>query len=168
MIAKDHRIAVGKAGGVIDVRRSVSAPWQCVPAAEMKRIAVVMMQQEKAWWRRSARTDQAANDAAEAKSELIGIGEIELRAVADPWRTQRQLPAIDSRALYIDREKDVRAVQAVVVEEVVRASRKVVGIERPALEGNSDAKLVLFVALPPHGYEIKLLLSLDVIHRGSR
>src|SRR6266436_3589726 len=153
MIPGDRRIAVREARAVINVRRSVSAPWQCVLAAEMKRIA---------------RTDQAANDAAEAKSELIGIGEIELRAVADPWRTQRQLPAIDSRALYIDREKDVRAVQAIVVEEVFRASRKVVGVERPALEGNSDAKLVLFVPLPPQRYEIKLLLSLDVIQRGSR
>src|SRR5260370_33129946 len=125
MIAKDHRIAVGKAGGVIDVRRSVSAPWQCVPAAEMKRIALVMIEQEKAWGRRSARTDQAANDAAEAKSELIGIGEIELRAVANPWRTQRQLPAIDSRALNIDREKDVRALQPVGVDEVIAAGGQV-------------------------------------------
>src|SRR5712664_2111075 len=168
MIPGDRRIAVREARAVINVRRSVSAPWQCVLAAEMKRIALVMIEQEKAWGRRSARTDQAANDAAEAKSELIGIGEIELRAVADPWRTQRQLPAIDSRTLYIDREKDVRAVQAIVVEEVFRASRKVVGIERPAFEGNGDAKLVLFVALPPQGHEIKLLLSLDVIQRGSR
>src|SRR5260221_12003013 len=107
MIPGDRRIAVREARAVIDVRRSVSARRQCVLAAQMQRIALVMIEQKKARGRRSARTDQAANDAAEAKSELIGIGEIELRAVADPWRTQRQLPAIDSRALYIDGEKNV-------------------------------------------------------------
>src|SRR5258707_661694 len=168
MIPGDRRIAVGKAGGVINVRRSIRAPRQCVLAAEMKRIALVMVEQEKARGRRGTRTDQAANDAAEPKSELIGIGEIDLRPVADPRGTQRQFPAIDSRALHIDREKHIRVVQAVVVEEVFRASQKVVGIERPALEGNGDAKLVLFVALPAQGYEIKLLLSPDIVQRGPR
>src|SRR5260370_38286507 len=102
MTPGDRGIAVREAGAVINVRRSVSAPWQCVLAAEMKRIALVMIEQEKAWWRRSARTDQAANDEPEAKSELIGIGEIKLRAVADPWGTQRQLPAVDSVAWTIE------------------------------------------------------------------
>src|SRR5258708_6167556 len=105
MIPKDRRIAVGKAGGVINVRRSIRVPRQCVLAAEMKCIALVMIEQEKARRRRRAWTDQAADDAAEPKSELIGIGEIDLRPVADPRGTQRQLPTVDSRALHIDREK---------------------------------------------------------------
>src|SRR5258708_12214010 len=136
MIPGDRRIAVGKAGGVINVRRSIRAPRQCVLAAEMKRIALVMIEQEKAWWRRGTRTDQAANDAAEPKSELIGIGEIDLRPVADPRGTQRQFPAIDSRALHIDREKHIRVVQPFVFEAIFRASQTVIALNRPALQWN--------------------------------
>src|SRR5258708_4686354 len=54
------------------------------------------------------------------------------------------------------------------VKEVFRASHKVVGIKRPALERNCDAELVLFVPLPPQRYEIKLLLSLDIVQCGPR
>src|SRR5258707_5006976 len=105
-IPGDRWIAVREPRAVINVRRSVSAPWQCVLAAEMKRIALVMIEQEKAWGRRSAWTDQSADDAAEAKSELVGVSQIELRTVLDPRRAECQLPTIDSRALYIDGEKD--------------------------------------------------------------
>src|SRR5260370_36575004 len=110
MIPGDRRIAVREARAVINVRRSVSAPWQCVLAAEMKRIALVMIEQEKAWGRRSARNDQADNDAAEAKSELFGIGEIELRAAANTWRKQHRYHAMDYRSLTCAIETDVSEV----------------------------------------------------------
>src|SRR5258705_13100226 len=107
MISRNHRIAIGEARPVINVRRSVRTPWQCVLAAKVQRITLIMIEQKKAWRRRCARTDQSADDAAEAKSELVGVGEIDLRPVLDTRRTQRQLPAADSRALYIDGEKHV-------------------------------------------------------------
>ncbi len=103
----DSGIAVREARAVINVRRSICAPWQCVLAAQMQRIALVMIEQKKARGRRSAWTDQSADDAAEAKSELVGVSQIELRTVLDPRRAECQLPTIDSRALYIDGEKDV-------------------------------------------------------------
>src|ERR1700676_464761 len=107
VIARDRRIAVGKARAVVNVRRSIGSPRQRVLAAQMQRVALVMVEQKKSRRRRGARTHQAADDAAEAKRELVGIGEIDLRAILDARRTQRQLPAVDSRALYIDREKHV-------------------------------------------------------------
>ena len=48
------------------------------------------------------------------------------------------------------------------VEEIVCPSQKIIGIERPALDGNGDAELMLFVALPTQRNEIKLLLRLDI------
>src|SRR6266849_2697095 len=107
MIPGDRRITVREARAVINVRRSVSAPRQCVLAAQMQRVALVMVEQKKARGKRNARTDQSADDAAEAKSQVVGISEIELRPALNAQGTQRQLPAIYSRALYIDGEKDV-------------------------------------------------------------
>src|ERR1700686_707727 len=102
MIPGDRRIAVGKARAVINVSRRVCAPRQCVLAAKMQRVALIVVEQKKARWRRSARTDQAANNATQAERQLVGISEIDLRPVLDTRRTQRQLPATDSRALHID------------------------------------------------------------------
>src|SRR6267378_5202160 len=111
----------------------------------MQRVALVVVEKEISRRRSRAWTDQAADDAAAAQSELIGIGEIELGAVAEPWRAQCQLPAIDSRALHVNSEEDVGVIQAVVIEEVRRARQKIVGIEHPSFEGNSDSELVLFI-----------------------
>src|SRR5260370_42467258 len=105
MIPKDRRIAVGKARGIVNVRRSVRAPRQCVLAAEMKRIALVMIEQEEARWRRSARTDESADNEAEPKSQLMRIIQIDLHPVANHGRTQRQLRPMDWHALHSDREK---------------------------------------------------------------
>src|ERR1700726_2839041 len=107
MISRDRRIAIGEARPIINVRRSIRMPWQRVMAAKMQRIALIMVEQEKSRGRRRAGTNQAADDAAEAKGQLVGIGEIDLRSVSDLRGTQRQLPAADSCALYIDREKHV-------------------------------------------------------------
>src|SRR6266446_1212515 len=111
----------------------------------MQRIALVMVEKGISRWRNGARTYQAADDAAAAQSELIGIGEIELGAVAEPWRAQCQFPAVDSCGLHVNREEDVGVIQTVVIEEVRRTRQKIVGIEHPAFEGNGDAELVLFI-----------------------
>src|SRR5260370_15923095 len=111
----------------------------------MQRVALVVVEQEISRRRNGASANQAADDAAAAESKLIGIGEIELGAVAEPWRAQCQLPAVDSRSLHVNREEDVGVIQAVVIEEVRRARQKIVGIEYPAFEGNGDAELVLFI-----------------------
>ena len=85
----------------------------------------------------------------------------------DARRTERQLPTIDSRALYINREEDVGVIQAVVVEEVAGASQKVIGVQDPAFEGNSDTELVFFIALACQWHKIQLL-ALDGVESGAR
>src|SRR5260370_30594590 len=110
----------------------------------MPRIALVVVEKEISRWRNGAITDQTADDAAAAERQLIRVGEIELGAIAETWRAERQLPAIDSRGLHVNREEDVGVIQAVVVEEVSGASQKVICIQDPALEGNSDSELMLF------------------------
>src|SRR5260370_10329875 len=134
----------------------------------MKRVALVVVEGEISWRRNRASADQAADDAAAAERQLIRIGEIELGAIAEPWRAERQLPAIDSRALYIDGEEDVGIIQTVVVEKVGAASQKVVGIQDPTFKGNGHAELVLFIAFAGQPCEIELLLVLDGVQSGPR
>src|SRR5260370_37120661 len=95
MISRNHRIAIGEARPVINVRRSVCTPWQCVLAAKEQRITLIMIEQKKAWRRRCARTDQSADDAAEANSELDGEGEIDWVPVVITRRRKRQPPYAD-------------------------------------------------------------------------
>ena len=77
---------------------------------------------------------QPAVDIAKTKRQLIRIRQIDLRAIADAWRTHREFPAVDARSLNCDGKKQVRVVEIVMIEIVFRASEKVVGIKRPARE----------------------------------
>src|SRR5258707_15839635 len=100
----------------------------------MQRMALVVVEKEISRRRNGESADQAAHDTAAAQSELVGIGEIGLGAIGEPWRAERQLPAVDSCALYIDREEDVGVVQTVVVKKVCGASQKIIRVQDPALE----------------------------------
>src|SRR3982074_3809857 len=129
----------------------------------MQRIALIVVEEEISRRRRGARADQTANDAAAAKRQLIRIREIDLGAVAEPGRAKRQLPAVDSRGLHVNRKEDVGVIQAVVVEEVGGASQKIIGIQDPAFEGNSGSELMFLVPLAMQRHEIKPLVDLDIV-----
>src|SRR5260370_40329230 len=88
------------------------------------------------------------------------MGEIKLGAIADARRTERRLPAIDSRSLHVHREEDARVIQGIMVEKVGGASEKVVGVQDPVLKGKGDTDMVFFIALACQRQEINLL-SLD-------
>src|SRR6266849_1594285 len=162
------RTAAGESRGIVDVGRSVGVEWEIVPTAEVQRVALVVVEVEISRRRHGASTNQTADDAATAKRQLIRIREIELGAIAEPWRAESQLPAIDSRAVYIDGEEDVGVIQTVVIEEVGGASQKVVGIQYPAFEGNGHTELVLFIAFAGQPCKIQLLLASDRVESRAR
>src|SRR6266849_3998888 len=97
----------------------------------MQRVALVVVEKKISRWRNGASTDQTAYDAAAAQRQLIRIGEIELGAIAEARRAKGQLPAIDSRGLYVNREEDIGVIQTVVVEKVGCASQKIISIQDP-------------------------------------
>src|SRR4029077_2744032 len=130
---------------------------------EVQRVALVEVEKEISRRRVRRSADECAVNAAAGKRRLIRVGEIELGAIAHTRGTKSQLPSIDSRALHVDREEDVGIVQAVVIEKVGGASQKVVGIQDPAFEWNSDSELMLFVTLTSQGHEIKPLLDLNIV-----
>ena len=72
MVAGDHGVAVGEAGCVIDVGRSVGMEWEIVARAEMQGVALVVIEKVEAVT--ESEVGEAAVDVAEGEGKLIRIG----------------------------------------------------------------------------------------------
>ena len=140
-------IAVGETGSVVDIGGGVGLPRKTVLTADVQSVALVVVEEAQARRRRGARSDEAASDAAEAESQLVGVSEIELGTVAETRRAKREFPSVNARALNGKRKKEIGVVEIVVIEEVFRASEEIIGVKSPAAERDGEAELVLFVAL---------------------
>ncbi len=120
-------------------------PRQSVIAANMKGVALIMI--EESATAAEGEIGEAAINAAATEGELIGISQINLAAVMDVRGAQGNFPTVGARTLDSDGEKEIGIVEIVVIEEVPGAGEEIAGVERPAAKGNSDAELMLFVAL---------------------
>src|ERR1700739_2844425 len=98
-----RRIAVGETGAVVDVGGSIRFPGQRELPANVQGIALIVI--EVAAPGAKGKVGEPAVDIAAAESELIGIGEVKLRAFAKIGGAQRQFPAADARALNGDGEE---------------------------------------------------------------
>jgi hypothetical protein len=157
MIARDHGVAIGEAGGVVEVGRSVGMEWEIVPRAQVQGVALVVIEEVEAVPK--GKVGEAAIDVAEGEGELVRIGQVHLSAIADAGRAERKFPTVDARALNGYGEKEVGVIEIVVVEEIFGASEKIAGVERPSAKWNSDAKLVLFIALSVERNEAQILIA---------
>lgn len=156
MITADHGVAVGEAGGVVDVGRSVGMEWEIVPRAQVQGVALVVIEEAEAVTK--GKVGETTIDVAKGEGELVRIGQVNLSTIADAGRTQRKFPTVDARALNGYREKQVGVVKIGVVEEILGASEKIACVERPAVEWNGDAKLVLFIAFSVEWNEAQILI----------
>src|SRR5690349_351195 len=113
-------IAVGEAGCIGDVARSVGIPRQGVLRAHMQSVPLVVIEEAKSIAER--KVGQPAIDVSKTESELIRIGEINLCAITNARRTHGDFPPADARPLNCDGEEQVRIIEAVVIEIIVSAS----------------------------------------------
>src|SRR4029077_3854477 len=113
---------VCKTRAIIHVRRDVASPWQGPLPAEVQRIPLVVIQQPEAVPKRKIR--EPTINVAEAERQLVRIRQVDLPALANPRRPQRQFPPADARALYCDGEKQVGVVKIIVVEIILRPGQK--------------------------------------------
>ena len=146
-----------KAGSIIDVGRGIAAPGQTELAADMKRVALIVVQETETWRRRGAGFNESAGDTTETQSQLIRVSEVELRAAPDPRGAKRQLPPVDARTLHRQRKKQVGVVEIVMVEKVFRPCEEVIGVKCPAAERNGYAELMCFVTLAIKRNETQIL-----------
>src|SRR5437016_273414 len=72
MIAGDQRVAVGEAGGVVDVGRSVGMEWEIVAHAEVQGVALVVIEELEALTK--GKVGESAVDVAKGEGQLIRIG----------------------------------------------------------------------------------------------
>ena len=121
-------------------------PGQGELAAEVERVALVVIEGEISRRWNGAIREQAADDASMAEGELIGVVKVELAAVTDAGRTKSKFPAGDAGGLDGDGEEEVGIVETVVVKEIVGAGDEIIGVDGPALDGNGEAELMFFVA----------------------
>lgn len=153
-------IAVREARRIVNVRRSIRIPRQSVLSAEMQSVALVVVEKTEAITKGKIR--QTAIDITETERQLIRIGQVNLCAIANARRTQRQFPAIDARALNRDGNEEVGIVEIVVVEEIPCQRLKIVGINRPPVKRNGHAELVLLVALAMQRHESQALVGREL------
>ena len=72
MIAGDQGVAVGEAGGVVDVGRSVGMEWEIVARAEVQGVALVVIEELEAVTK--GKVGESAVDVAKGEGQLIRIG----------------------------------------------------------------------------------------------
>ena len=158
--------SVCKSGAVIQIAARVGSPRQVEVESGVKCVPLIVVQQKVAPVRRGE-IRQTAVDIAESKGQLIGVGQIKLGPIANAGRTQRELPPVDAGALNRDRKENVGIVQIIVIEEVIRSSQKIVGVDSPASKRNGDAKLVFFVSLAMERDESQVLVGNELQKRSG-
>ena len=92
---------ITEAGTVIDVGGRIGPPRKGDVAAEVERVALVVIECEERSRRRKIR--QATSDGQFAFCYLIGIRKVDLSAMSDARRAQGQFPATDSCSIDRDR-----------------------------------------------------------------
>ncbi len=99
------------------------------------------------------RGDQTARDVSPGFADLIGIGQMQLRPLPEPRRSQRHFPTANQRLGKCDRNEDIGFAQIIMIEEIVCASAKGVRVEAPALVRDRHAELIFFVPFAIQGAE---------------
>ena len=87
----DASFAVGEAGAVVHVSRGTGALGKADVAVYVQRVPLVMVERTESG--REREISEATGDGAAALGDLIGIGEVELDAVREARRTQREFPS---------------------------------------------------------------------------
>src|SRR6202051_2556671 len=105
---------------------------------------------------------ETAGDIPESESELIRVGQVHLRSIANARRAQREFPPVDAGPLDRDGKENVGIIQIIVIKEVIRTRQKIVSGERPSSKRNGDAKLVFFVPLTMERDEPQVLVGNDL------
>ena len=93
---------------------------------------------------------------------------MELAAIPEARRAQRQFRAANQSSVDRDGNEDVGFADVVVIEEIFGAGFEIVGIERPAANGNRDAELCSSSRSPCSGKTSDWSAVLDIRRAAGR
>ncbi len=82
MVARDGWVAVREPRGIVNVSRRIAPPGERVPSADVQRVPLIMVKKLEAVAKRKIR--EAAVNVPETLGELIRVGQVDLRAIANP------------------------------------------------------------------------------------
>jgi len=89
---------------------------------------------------------QPPGDNTSALGNLVGVSKVNLPAVRDSRRAQRQFPSANQGSGIGEREENVRSSNVVVVEKIGNISLEGIGVEHPSAIRNGNAELMFFIA----------------------
>ena len=87
------RKGIAEASAVVDIGGSKRTPRQSDVAAKIESVSLIVIEREEV--ARGRKIRQAARDGQLAFRDLIGVRKVDLSAVSDAGRTERQFPAAD-------------------------------------------------------------------------
>ena len=136
---------VAESGAVVNVGGGVGAPWEADVAADVERVALVMI--ERAESGRGCHVVEATGDDAATLGDLVGVGEVKLDTMGNTRRAQRELPCLNHGLGNGEGKEDVGSSDVVVVEKIGDIGFEGIGVENPSAVRDGDAELMFLVAL---------------------
>ena len=85
--------SVAESGAVVNVGRGIGAPGKANVAAHVERITLVMVKRAESGSEREI--GETAGDGAAALGDLVGIGKVNLTAMRNAGRAEREFPSAD-------------------------------------------------------------------------
>src|ERR1700730_19153084 len=148
-------VAIKKARAITDVCGNIAARRQRNSQAGSQGVALIVIEEKKVC--RRTEVCESPSDRALSLGALMRISEIELPTLEELRRMRRHFEGANSRSFDGQRKEDVRVTQRVVIEEVLRGSMEVAGVDGPSFDRKSCAELVFFVAVAAQGNKIDTL-----------
>src|SRR5208283_5252219 len=137
---------------VIHIRRCERLPGQGCVKAQVQGVSLIMVNWRVSWRRfapcgRGSGTNQAAREGPLRLRDLIRVGQVELAAVPEAGRPQREFPGLNQGLVPRDWPEEIGFTDVTVIQPILCLGLKMIGVKSPAMEGDRDPKLVLFVPL---------------------
>jgi len=90
-LAGDAGLSVAEAGAVVDVGRGIGAPRKTDVSAHVERVALVVVERTESG--REREIGEATGDGAASLGDLVRVCEVNLEAVREAGRAQREFPS---------------------------------------------------------------------------
>src|SRR5216684_2865594 len=139
-------IPVEEAGAKIDVGIDPGLSRQCELRANTQRVALVVINVEKAFGRRRE-VCQSTDNGALSFHNLVRIGKMEMEMAIRFWRVNYRLPSAHRYMFNTQRERNIGIANYAVVGDVSCERPEVGEVQSPTMKWHRDSKLMLLIPL---------------------
>src|SRR5579862_3128560 len=101
---------------------------------------------KRAETRRKRKIGETAGDGTAAFGDLVGVGEVQLAAMGESRRTEREFPSANHGLRDGDRKENAGSADIVVIQKIAGIGFEVIGVKDPPAKRNGNSKLMFFVS----------------------